>query len=284
MKVTEPQARTTRFPDDDQVVVSGNDSLRSTRTRHYPETGAGGYSRVDGTVASYSRVQAVLPNTGTVVDLGAGRGSEHLDDVVPFRRRLRDLRGPGRRVLGLDVDAAVLDNRFVDEALQIDASAPLPLEDGSVEAIVSDYVLEHIDDVHAFVSEIGRVLKPGGWLCARTPNLYSYVGVGANLVPNKLHVSLLEKLQPDRKAVDVFPTRYRLNSTAAIRKHFAKETWRNCTYTADAEPVYVGGNSLAWTIVRFAQRVTPPAFRTSLFVFLQKRDLALERGRHGCLR
>ena len=41
----------------------------------YPEVGAGGYTRVDGSVAFYGRVQAVLAELDgpvTIVDFGAG--------------------------------------------------------------------------------------------------------------------------------------------------------------------------------------------------------------------
>jgi SAM-dependent methyltransferase len=247
------------------------DRLYPTRLRHYPEVGAGGFSRVDGTVSFFSRVHSLIPETGTVVDLGAGRGSEHVDDTVPYRRRLRDLRGPGRHVIGLDVDPVIMENRHIDEAHVIDPDQPLPLADRSVDLILSDYVFEHIDDPAAFAREIERVLKPGGWLCARTPNLYSYVGVAVNLIPNRLHSRLLQLLQPGRKAIDVFPTRYRLNSLGALRRHFPAARWVHCSFTVDAEPVYVGGVSAAWSLVRLFQALTPRVFRTNLFVFVQKR-------------
>ena len=43
--------------------------------------------------------------------------------------------------------------------------------DGRIDLVLADYVLEHIDPEHAqgVADEITRVLKPGGWLAARTP-------------------------------------------------------------------------------------------------------------------
>ena len=155
----------------------------STRQRHYPELNAGGFSRVDGTIAFYGRVQALLGPGQVVVDLGAGRGGEHIDDAVPYRRAMRDLRGEGRQVIGLDVDEAVLGNTFVDEAKVIDPGTSLPLEFNSVDLIVSDYVFEHVDNPAFLVAEAYRVLKPGGWMCARTPNFFSYVGIAVNSDP-----------------------------------------------------------------------------------------------------
>ena len=70
------------------------------------------------------------------------------------------------------------------------------------------------------MAEIERILKPGGWFCARTPNKWGYISLGANLIPNSLHVRFLKFLQPDRQEEDVFPTRYRMNTIAALKTHF----------------------------------------------------------------
>lgn len=57
--------------------------------RHYPEARFGGFSDVDGTVAFYSRVQALMTPENVVLDVGCGRGSGLQDDAVPWRRELR---------------------------------------------------------------------------------------------------------------------------------------------------------------------------------------------------
>ena len=46
----------------------------------------------------------------------------------------------------------------------------LPFENNSIDVLVTFQVIEHIDDDHAFVAEIHRVLKPGGKLFMTTPN------------------------------------------------------------------------------------------------------------------
>jgi hypothetical protein len=71
-----------------------------------------------------------------------------------------------------------------------------------------------------FAGELLRVVKPGGLIAAITPNKFGYIGVAARIVPNKLHVGALRKVQPFRKEEDIFPTRYRLNNLRALRKAF----------------------------------------------------------------
>jgi ubiquinone/menaquinone biosynthesis C-methylase UbiE len=46
----------------------------------------------------------------------------------------------------------------------------LPFASGSVDLVFSSYVFEHIDDRHAAVGEIYRILRPGGHSIATVPN------------------------------------------------------------------------------------------------------------------
>ncbi len=48
---------------------------------------------------------------------------------------------------------------------------PFPVEDESVDYVVTFQVIEHIKDDHKFMQEIYRVLKPGGKAIITTPNI-----------------------------------------------------------------------------------------------------------------
>lgn len=138
----------------------------------FPETAAGGFTRVDGTVQFYVRIRALLsemPFPATVLDFGAGRGAL-VDSAAAVHRELGDLRSCSGRVIGVDVDSSVRWNRLLDESYVIDPGGSIPLEDASVDLIVSDQTFEHLNGPYAAAGEITRVLRPGGWLCARTPS------------------------------------------------------------------------------------------------------------------
>ena len=120
-----------------------------------------------------------------VLDLGAGRGASN-EVQSTFVRGLLDLRGKARRVIGVDLDPVVLTNPLLDEAHVYDG-VRIPLPDSSIDLIVSDNTLEHVTSPSVFAREIARVLKPGGWLCARTPHLYSALVIASSLVPNTMH-------------------------------------------------------------------------------------------------
>jgi SAM-dependent methyltransferase len=243
---------------------------KGVAARLYPEVNAGGYSRLDGTVAFYTRVRALTGPDSTLVDFGAGRG-KFLEDPVPFRRELQRLRGSVRRVIGLDVDEAVRDNNALDEAHVITGADPLPLPDASVDLVVADFVFEHVQDTIWAGREIGRILRPGGWICARTPNRFGVIAIAARTVPNRFHVAALRVLQPSKRDIDTFPTAYRMNSRRDLRTCFPPEDFDHYTYTYDSGPAYAGESWLGWSAFRILSRFTPAAMRPMLFVFVQKR-------------
>jgi SAM-dependent methyltransferase len=241
----------------------------------YPEVAAGGFTRLDGTVEFYTRVNALIDEDSRILDFGAGRGWWEHETVPVTHHRLRRFRGRVKEVVGVDVDDAILDNPGLDSA-HIIALDPLvlPLPDGHFDLVLADYVLEHVaqEDVKTVVDEIGRVLKPGGWFVARTPNKWGLIGLGARVVPNRLHTRVLAYLQPGRKAEDVFPTRYAMNTKRALRRHFPEPSWHVYAYGWNSEPRYVGTSKLAWRVAGFLDRITPPALAGTLMIFIQKAD------------
>jgi ubiquinone/menaquinone biosynthesis C-methylase UbiE len=93
----------------------------------------------------------------TAVDIGCGPGTD--------LGSLADAVGDGGRVIGVDRDA-----RMVEEARRrhpgVDVRTgdlhALPVEDGSVDCIKVDRVLQHVDDPQAAVVEARRALRSGG--------------------------------------------------------------------------------------------------------------------------
>lgn len=239
------------------------------RDRFYPEAQAGGFSRQDGTVEFYARINSLLHPAATVVDLGAGRGA-FLDDTVEYRRQLRMLRGKVARVIGLDVDPVVLENPTVDEAHVLRPNDRFPLPDATVDLVVSDFTFEHVSSPEQTSRELERILRPGGWICARTPNKWGYIGTATRAVPNRLHDAVLSRLQPAKPSRDTFPTRYLLNTRNDLRRHFPPTRFLDCTYAADSEPAYFNDSIVGWRVARLLSGVTPAPCRSVLYVFLQK--------------
>jgi SAM-dependent methyltransferase len=62
---------------------------------------------------------------------------------------------------------------FPEVDIVADAAA-LPFKDDSIPAIVSESVLEHVADPQIVVSEMVRVLKPGGFIYVSAPFIHPY--------------------------------------------------------------------------------------------------------------
>lgn len=239
-------------------------------SRAYPESLAGGFTHVDGTVQFYTRVNALLRPDMTVVDFGAGRGAWY-EGENSFRRSLVNFRGKVRSVVGVDVDPVVLDNPSLDEALVFDGRR-IPLDDASVDLVVADHVFEHLPDPDLTATELDRILVPGGWLCVRTPSKYGYVALANTLIPEFLKSKALRFAQPTRLEQDVFKTYYRINTVSALGRYFPN--YQRATYRWNAEPAYHGGKASLFWLMYFWHALSPPPFKQSIFAFLQKAPIA----------
>jgi SAM-dependent methyltransferase len=203
--------------------------------------------------------------------VGCGRGA-HAEDPVQIRRDLRNLRGKAKRVIGMDVDSAARDNPFLDDFIQLGAG-PWPVEDDSVDLIVCDHVLEHIEDPRAFFGEVRRVLRKDGHICIRTPNLWGYSSLFSRLIPNRYHARVTARVQQGRKEQDVFPTFYRCNVPSRIRSLLKQSgCTRNVAYGYSAEPSYLSFSKVAYWLGVLHQRYAPAMFKMTIFAFGQRME------------
>ena len=238
------------------------------KERYYPECRFGGLTAVDGTVAFYVRVNSLVTASSVVLDVGCGRGA-YADDPVAFRRSLRIAKGKCRTVIGIDVDRGAAQNPFLDEFRLIE-SAKWPLSDQCVDLCVCDHILEHVEDPPGFFGECARVLRPGGYLCLRTPNVWSYFGVVSRLIPNRYHAKVAARVQSNRKSDDVFPVLYRCNTISKIRRMLTLHGFEHCVFGHEAEPSYLSFSRALYWLAVLHQRFTPGCARVTLFAFARK--------------
>lgn len=101
-----------------------------------------------------------LPASDSVLDLGCGDG--RLTTALHWER-----------LVAADVSGLALERvrRRVPEAelVLLDADAPLPLADNAFDLVLCAETIEHVRDVQLLVSEIRRVLRPGGRLALTAP-------------------------------------------------------------------------------------------------------------------
>jgi SAM-dependent methyltransferase len=251
-----------------QTPVSLPPGTETLQSRYYPECRFGGFTDHDGTVAFYTRVNALLDPHSVVVDFGCGRGAA-ADDPVRFRRQVRDLRAPGRTLIGIDVDPMAAGNPFVNDFRLLPMDGAWPLDPASVDLVVTDCVLEHLLAPELFFAQAAQVLKPGGHICIRTPNTAGYVALISRLVPRGLHRAVLTTAQPGRREEDVFPAVYRCNSVWRLRRMLARHGFDAVVYGHGAEPGYLGFSRWAYLLGVLYRKHAPVCMLPSLFAFGQ---------------
>jgi SAM-dependent methyltransferase len=244
---------------------------RDSKAFFYPESRFGGFTDSDSQVVFYTRVHSLLSPEAVVLDIGCGRGRA-VNDPVPARRQLRTLKGKCRRVIGIDVDPAAAANTEIDEFRAIEpGAARWPVDDGMIDLALSISVLEHVCDPEHFFAECRRVIKPGGFLCLRTTNAWSYSGIAARLIPNRYHAAVIRRVYAHpRGAEDVFSTVYRCNTVFKLRRTLSRFGFDHCVYGYQSQPSSLAFSRFFYFWGVMHQRLAPNVIKPTLFAFAQK--------------
>jgi ubiquinone/menaquinone biosynthesis C-methylase UbiE len=114
-------------------------------------------------VANHWTLGRIEPGS-VVLDLGCGAGTDLLIAA--------QMTGPAGRVIGVDMTATMLERAcqsatemgLTNVELHESLIEALPLDDASVDVVISNGVIDLVPDKDAVFNEIDRVLRPGGRL------------------------------------------------------------------------------------------------------------------------
>jgi SAM-dependent methyltransferase len=109
----------------------------------------------------------LLRTEDKILEIGCGIGT-----VV------NELSKKGHDVIGIDISSEAIEygrNKYGDIHLEVQAAETLPYEDGSFEVVLSFDLFEHIVEIDKHISEVKRMLCPGGYYLFQTPNRYSNI-------------------------------------------------------------------------------------------------------------
>jgi len=107
----------------------------------------------------------LLKASDKVLDIGCGIGS------VVF-----ELGRQGYNVTGIDISGEAIAyglKKYGDIRLEVQPAETLPYENESFDVVLSFDLFEHIARIDTHISEVWRVLRPGGYYLFQTPNKYS---------------------------------------------------------------------------------------------------------------
>ena len=94
---------------------------------------------------------------GEVLEIGTGSGYG-AEVIMPHARRF------------VTIDKFRTDADLRGAEFRQATVPPIPFADASFDCVISFQVIEHIERDHEFVSEVARVLRPGGRFIVTTPN------------------------------------------------------------------------------------------------------------------
>lgn len=160
-----------------------------------------------GTTEFHQLLSKYIHRESLVLEIGAGSSN-------PTSRYLALT---AREVVGLDTDSSVYSNEFLSEAHMYQGEK-FPFSDGHFDAVVSNYVKEHLPFPERTCQEISRVLREDGCFVFRTPNQLHYVALAGRVIPHSVTRRLAKWLRTvPGGAPDSFPTYYRLNMPGRCR-------------------------------------------------------------------
>jgi SAM-dependent methyltransferase len=151
------------------------------------------------------------------LDLGCGHNVIRPWALLPGEDERTYTCAPSLSV-GIDRDVSALrGNQCIP--LRVAASMELvPFLDDSFDLVTANMVVEHNENPRALMSEVWRILRPNGCFIFHTPNKYFPTSIVASLLPKHVKSTLVELLTR-RRANDVYPTYYRVNTRSEITRY-----------------------------------------------------------------
>lgn len=170
--------------------------LKDTGERMIPEFHTGNFMFGEHIVRYESALEFV--NDKTILDIacGSGYGSNILSKTA-------------RKVYGVDIDQATI--KYAQEnfnasniEFKVGSAVSIPLENSSVDRVITFETVEHIEDYEKFILEIKRVLKDDGLAIISTPNDLEFSEGNHFHLHEFEHKEFLDLLNKNFKFVDIY--------------------------------------------------------------------------------
>lgn len=196
----------------------------------------------------------------TVLDFGCGRGNFVIDE----------LRDRFSKTIGFDVAQESVEGNTSCDEIVIGSATPLPFADRRVDAVVSLWVFEHVEDPGAVMKEIYRVLKPGGFFAFVTPNRTSLLITLRRFISDGIAHRLLKRFY-GREEKDVFHVYYRANTVKAVKRLANASSLLSEVIVTNADPSYTSFNALTFALSKMFATFFPSLANPHLIAVLRKK-------------
>lgn len=196
------------------------DYIKYKINKLYPEFKTGGYF--------FRKYLKDFANNNSVI-LDAGCGNSGI---------LTEFKSIVKLIIGVDTNKKLLEeNQIVNKKINANLEN-IPLDENSIEIVVSEFVLEHLQNPEDVFKEISRILKPGGVFIFLTPNILNPIMAFSKILPYSIHKLLRLKLF--KKEEETHRTYYRANSYRKLLKLGKLAGFQDCEISKAGNPDYLG--------------------------------------------
>ncbi len=181
----------------------------------------------------------LCPKDAVILDAGCGNGNYVIDEN---RQKIA-------WATGVDVSADFTSKNVCLDEILIASLENLPFESNKFDAVISLWVLEHLENPEKVFGQIHRVLKPNGIFMFATPNS-SYLPLKImHSIKSSRFNHFLNKHLFGRQEADVFPAYYKANSLDEIRT-LAKDLFTVKELRLNPDASYTSFNNVTYWITQ----------------------------------
>lgn len=213
----------------------------------------------DSMVKLTNLIRERLPKKAIVLDFGCGRGNFVIDE----------LKDSFSEKIGFDVSSESVQGNVTCDKIIIKKDSILPLQNASIDTVVSLWVFEHINNPEEIMKEIFRVLKPGGFFACVTPNKKSLLITLRRMMTDGIAHHFL-KLLYGREEKDAFNVFYRANTIKNMIALAKKSSLLPEIVIENADPSYTSFGPITYHASKIFTRLFGSYARPHLITILRK--------------
>jgi ubiquinone/menaquinone biosynthesis C-methylase UbiE len=185
----------------------------------YPQFKTGGYF-----VREY--LKNYINKNSIIVDAGCGKTGI-----------ISEFKEIPKSIIGIDINKVSLEkNRIVDKKIMANLEN-IPLDENSTDIVMSEFVLEHLQNPDLVFKEVARILKPGGVFIFITPNIVNPIIALSKILPYNVHRFMKAKLL---KRDETHRTYYRANTFRKLLRLGKSAGFQGCEISRAGNPEYFG--------------------------------------------
>lgn len=195
-----------------------------------------------------------VPGARAALDAGCGPGGS-----IDHARE-----APGALTVGLDMDFESLKRNPCVKLKVVGSAESLPFRDGAFDIVAAQYVLEHIENPRAALSEIARVSRPGAQFLFMTTNSSSCLGLAMGLIPRPVQFFIKRRFlkMPEQ---GLHPVYMRCNSPRKLAHLLRSAGFDSPDFIFIGGPFYFSFSYVLFRIAVLLERITDGALKSYKF-------------------